>query len=131
MVIRPKYFLLFQTIGFVFVFLGMLWQFARHDSFPALLDLAAGLFILAIWETSFISLRNGVLTKRVLLIPTTSFPVGDIRSVEPHKQNQKWGNGTVVNVWSATRRKITVNLNKPAPFLALLREQAPQAEFLL
>ena len=107
----------------------------RNDSFyrdfvaPFYLVLAA-LFIVT-WLTSFTTLADGVLTKRIFLYPLASFPVGEIASIQPHPKNGKWGYGTVFVVWSKDGGKMTLQPNRPEAFLALLREQAPQAEYLL
>ena len=49
---------------------------------------------------------------------------------ELDKKNGKWSYGTVINVFASNGKKLTLQPNKPAPFLKMLHEQAPQAEYL-
>jgi len=86
---------------------------------------------LILWATTYTTLSNGILTKRILFLKLRSFPVGEIDSIQPHRKNGKWSYGTVIEVWSKGGSKLTLQPNKPKPFLTSLKEQAPQARFLL
>jgi len=97
---------------------------------PFYLGLAA-VSILA-WSTTYTTLSEGVLTKRIFLVPYRSFLVDEIESVQqPHKNSGKWVYGAVIVVCSKSGKKLTLQPNKPEAFLALLRKEAPQAAYLL
>ena len=90
----------------------------------------AGFSLLA-WLTTYTKLDGGTLTKRIFLLPFRKFPVDRIERIQPHKKNGKWGYGTVVNVFSQSGEKLTLQPNRPRRFLEMLRQQAPQAIYLL
>ena len=90
-----------------------------------------GILLLILCLTTFTTLQDGFLTKRILLFPFRRFPVEQIERVEPQKNNGKWSYGVVMNIWSVKGQKLTLQPNDPEPFLELLREQAPQAKFLI
>jgi hypothetical protein len=87
---------------------------------------AASLAIL--WSSTYTTLSNGLLTTRVLFF-VRRISIGEISRITPHKMSGKRGNGTVVNIFSRNGTKIT--LQPDQPFLASLRAQAPQADYLL
>ena len=89
------------------------------------------IFSILLWLTTYTTLRNGILMKQILLIPYKVLPVFDIKRVEPHKNNLKWGYGTVVIVTTKLGEELTLQPNHPTEFLAALRREAPQAEFLV
>jgi hypothetical protein len=119
----------------------MLWNFAffsvmaviietfKNDHFMVPLYLGFAALSIVTWATTFTTLKNGILEQRKFLFPFRIFPVSDIESVRPSKMNGKWTIGTVLDIYSRTGEKLTLNPNDPKPFLALLREQAPQASF--
>jgi hypothetical protein len=92
------------------------------------------LFIVALsaiaWSSIYTTLSEGVLTKHVFFIALRSFPVGEIMRIAPHEKNGKWSYGTVITVFSNNGQRLTLQPNHPEPFLALLHQQAPQAEYL-
>jgi hypothetical protein len=84
-----------------------------------------------LWSSTYTTLSNGLLTKHVLFFTYKSIHTSDISRIVPHKKNGKWSYGTVVDVFSNDGEKLTLQPNRPQPFLAMLREQAPQAAYLL
>jgi hypothetical protein len=88
-------------------------------------------FCLLTWLTTYTKLQDGILTKRFLFIPLRSFPVDTIEKIEPHSKSGQWGYGTVIEVFSESGKKLTLQPNRPKQFLELLRRQAPQATYLL
>jgi len=115
--------------------LGMICLIPRNDPFyiqfmmPIYLWIGAGLFVL--WSTTYYTLSNGVLEKHVLFLSWKRFSVEEIREVRPHRKNGEWGYGTVLEVWTKSGDKVIMQPNHPMEFLALLRQEAPQAEFML
>lgn len=119
----------------------MVWNFAfcgvlaviiemfKKDDFMVPLYLGVAVLSIITWATTFTTLKNGILEKRIFLFPFRVFPVSDIESVRPSKKNGKWTIGTVLDIYTRTGKKLTLNPNDPRTFLALLREQAPQASF--
>jgi hypothetical protein len=131
MLIRAKYhWSALLNAGFMLVAAD--WtERTKSDHFMVPFYIGVASFMLLFWSTTYTTFSNGVLTSRVFLIPFGRFAVGEIERVQPHKNNGKWGNGTVVVIWSKSGRKLTLQPNDPEPFLSMLRQQAPQAEFLL
>jgi hypothetical protein len=103
----------------------------RTDHTMVPLYLGTSCLIILAWSTTYTTLSISELTKRTFFFFLTSFPVNEIESIEPHKNNGKWGYGTVIVIWSKTGQKLTLQPNHPKPFLEMLRKQAPQAEYLL
>lgn len=131
MLIRPKYhwFALLYA-AFLFLLAIFIVEFST-DHFMVPIHLGAACSLVLMWSTTYTTLSNGILTKQIFFFPFRSFPVGEIESIRPHKKNGKWSYGTVVTIWSKTGQKLTLQPNHPKPFLELLRQQAPQAEYLL
>ena len=113
-----------------YIFAFIIEEFKRDHFMVPIYLVTASLGIL-LWSTTYTTLSNGILTKQILFFTFRSFPVGEIESIRPHKKNGKWSYGTVVTIWSKTGEKLTLQPNHPKPFLEMLRQQAPQAEYLL
>jgi hypothetical protein len=130
MLIRPKYHWLvlayaalnFACVAYVAVF--------KSDTFLLPLGLLSASFLLVVWASTYTTLSGGVLTRRVLFFPYQRIRVDEIARIAPHEKNGKWSYGTVVNVFARNGEKLTVQPDQPLPFLAALREQAPQAAYL-
>ena len=142
MLIRPKYhwILLFNTVLYLYMGIHAFFFKPSHSFEP--FYFGTSLLMILVWFGTFTTLEDGHLRKQVAFIPAADLPVTEITRIEPHKKNGKWSYGTCFIVYSApastlnllpreTESYVTLQPNKPAPFLALLREQAPQAEFLL
>ena|ERR1035438_1388828 len=131
MLIRAKYhWVLLMSAAFYFL-LALVIVTARRDHFAVPFYFGIAFFSLLAWSTTYTTLRSGILKKRILLITYRSFPVGEIESIRPHKKNGKWSYGTVVDIYSATGKKLTLQPNHPSAFLEMLRQQARQAEYLM
>jgi hypothetical protein len=131
MLIRTKnQWLLLFFAAFYSVF-AVIIEIFRTDHFMVPFYLGIASFCFLAWATIYTTLSNSILTKRAFLIPIKRFPVWEIESIRPHKKNGKWGYGTVVTIWSKSGQKLTLQPNHPKPFLEMLRQQAPQAEYLL
>jgi hypothetical protein len=117
-------------------FLSMYLVFAiytaafKADKAMVPLYLAFVLFSAITWSSTYTTLSEGILTQRVFGFPYRRFPVQEITRIVPHKKNGKWSYGTVINVFASNGKKLTLQPNKPTPFLKMLHEQAPQAEYL-
>ena len=129
--IRSRYqwvLLLLAVFDLTTAFLTLL---LREDHFIVPFYVACAIVLLLAWQTSYTSLANGVLTKRVFLVPYRTFQVDEIETIQPHPKNGKLGYGTVIELYARAGKKLTLQPNNPVPFLASLREQAPSAKFLL
>jgi hypothetical protein len=105
--------------------------FFKTDHFVVPFFILVSALFLFTWITTYTTLRSGILRKRIFLFSYRCFAVGDIESVRPHRKNGRWSYGTVIEVWSEAGKKLTLQANHPVAFLALLRQQAPQAKFLV
>ncbi len=94
-------------------------------------DLALGLVLLIGGSTWFYRLADGFLTRYFSFCPVRKVRLEDICKIAPHKFSNRWSNGLIVNVFSQTGRKLTIQAAYPEPFLTLLRTAAPQAQYLL
>jgi hypothetical protein len=129
--IRSRYqwvLLLLAALQLTTAFLTLL---LHEDHFMDLFNVACAIILLLFWKTSYTTLANGALTKRVFLIPYRAFRVDEIETVRPHPKNGKLGYGTVIELYTRAGKNLTLQPNNPAPFLASLREQAPSAKFSL
>ena len=131
MVIRAKYHWLMLFLFVLYSALALAIVKFKTDRFMAPWYAALAALCLLFWLTTYTELDGGILTKRILFLKFRSFPVGEIDSIQPHRKNGKWSYGTVIEVWSKGGSKLTLQPNKPKPFLTSLKEQAPQARFLL
>jgi hypothetical protein len=100
-----------------------------HTMVPFYVGIAV--FSLAAWMTSYTKLDKGLLTRRLFLVPYRSILVDTIERIQPHEKNGKWGHGTVIQVYSTSGSRLTLQPNHPKQFLALLRRQAPHATYHL
>ncbi len=142
MLIRPKNHWLQLFMAVLYLYMGIhSFFFKPLHSFEPFYFGSSVVFVF-LWLGTFTTLENGHLCKQVFFIPIANIPVSEFTRVEPHKKNGKLGYGTCFIVYSAlaetlsllprkTDSYVTLQPNRPAPFLTLLREQAPQAEFLL
>jgi hypothetical protein len=138
MVIRAKYHwlmiyntALFSAVGTFVLLAGVVKEDSFYTTFIGPLWLFMAAFSAIAWSSIYTTLSNGVLTKHVFFLTFRSFPVGEITRIEPHKKDGKKGYGTVFTVFSRDGKKLTLQPNHPEPFLTLLHQQAPQAEYLL
>jgi hypothetical protein len=131
MLIRPKYHWLSLLQSVLFLLFAIFIVGRRPDHFLVPFYLAISFISFVGWSTSYTTLRDGVLKRRIFLFTYRSFPVNEIASVQPHPKHGKWGYGVVVTVWSKSGKKLTLQPNHPQAFLDLLRHEASQAEFLL
>lgn len=134
MLIRPKLHWLILAIGAWDILMAALYL-TRRDPFYAQfmvpLNMFIGVLLIVAWATTFTTLSGGVLKNRKLFFWTKSIPVSEIESVEPHGKNGKWGYGMVIVVRSKSGIELTLQPSRPSPFLAMLRQQASGANFLL
>jgi hypothetical protein len=131
MLIRAKqhWLLLWNTA--VFFALGTTMLALRRDSFLVPAYFLMSSFSAILWSSTYTTLSEGVLTKKLLFFNFRTFPVDEIASIAPHKKNGRRGYGLVINVFSKTGAKLTLQPNDPELFLRLLRSQAPQAQYLV
>jgi hypothetical protein len=113
------------------ILMGVLALALKTDHFMAGIYFGVAGVLLFMWSTTFSTLRDGLLIKRIFLIPVSILPVREIEIVRPHKKNEKWSYGTVVEILSRAGTKLVFQPDHPQQFLTLLREQAPQANFQL
>jgi hypothetical protein len=71
------------------------------------------------------------LTTRNLVFIVQRFPVAEITRIATPKYKGKWILGTTVYVYSNNGKMMSLQLSRPQPFLAMLHEQTPQAEYLV
>ena len=132
--IRPKMHWLSLAIGGWNLLMAVLYL-TRRDvfdlQFMVPLNVFLGAFLIAAWATTYTTLSGGVLKNRRLLFWTKSLPVSEIESVEPHNKNGKWGYGVVIVVRSKSGERLTLQPSRPSPFLAMLKQQASAANFLV
>jgi predicted membrane metal-binding protein len=129
MLIRAKYHWLPLSLAFLDFFAAAIVGTINPDHFMVMFYLCSAGVLLLVWFGTYTTLRNGVLKRRLLFFTHRTIPVAEIDSVRPHKKNGKWSYGTVVDIYPRTGKKLTLQPNHPQPFLALLREQSPQASF--
>ena len=103
----------------------------KNDTFMVSIYLFVAAISAILWSSTYTTLSNGQLTKHIFFFTYRSIPTSDISQIVPHKKNGKWSYGTVVDVFSNHGEKLTLQPNRPQPFLEMLREQAPQAAYLL
>jgi hypothetical protein len=124
---------LMLAIGVWDILMSIVYAIPRRDPFYVQFMmpfyLFMGAFLIVTWATTFTTLRGGVLKNRKLFFWRKNIPVAEIASVEPHKRNGKWGYGAVFNVWTKSGEKLTLQPNRPVSFLAMLKQQAPEAIF--
>src|ERR1700733_14713250 len=131
MLIRSRYHWIIPYLVTMYFILALTIAELKSDHLIVPLYLALATALSIFWSSSYTTLSEGVLTKQILFITWRSFPVSEITSIIPHNKHNKWSYGTVVNIFHNSGKKITLQPNKPGPFLAMLREQAPQADYLL
>jgi hypothetical protein len=112
-----------------YIVMAVLVETVKTDQFMMLFYLGASTVLLLAWSGSYTTLSHGKLESRLFFFARRTLPFTEIESVRPHKKNGKWSYGTVVDIYPRTGKKITLQPNDPQPFLALLREQSPQASF--
>ncbi len=95
------------------------------------LSLGFDCLLLLCWSGTYTTLSGGVLEKRVLFFPWKTIAVDEITKVLPHRRHGKPRYGMVLIVCSKGGDRLTLQPNHPEPFLAMLRQQASQAEFLV
>jgi len=127
--IRPKHHWFALSLALFFMVMAVLVETIKTDQFIVLFYLGASTVLLLVWSGSYTTLSHGKLERRLFFFTLRTLPVTEIESVRPHKKNGKWSYGTVVDIYPRTGKKITLQPNDPHPFLALLREQSPQASF--
>ena len=131
--IRPKYHWFLLSISIFDLLMGIVTMIPRRDPFYAQFMSPfytfVGAVLLITWATTYTTMTGGFLQKRVLFFTWKRFNVDEIVTVEPHRKNGKWSYGTVVTIWSKTGEKLTLQPNRPVPFLAMLKQQAPGADF--
>lgn len=129
--IRPRFHWAVFALGLFYVLLAIVKSSSGRD--PFYIDFMApfGALLIVAWATTYTTLSNGVLMNRKLFFWSKCFAVSEIESVEPHQQNGKWSYGAVFNVWTKSGEKLTLQPNHPEPFLAMLKQQAPGADFRL
>jgi hypothetical protein len=129
MLIRPKYHwsgLLLS--GFQFLCAFIVLEF-KTDHFMVQLYLVSGSFIAILWSSTYTELSDGILTRRCLWF-TRCIAVREISLITPHPRNGQRGYGTVATLFTRDGSKLNLQPNLPMPFLTLLHQQAPQAEYL-
>ena len=131
MLIRPESHWLVLFYAASNLLMGIDRLCCKTDHFMELFCFGSCILMIFLWLGTFTTLEDGHLRNQFCFIPTANFPVKEITRIEPHKKNGKLGYGTIFIVRTTSGKRLTLSPNKPAPFLALLREQAPQAEFLL
>jgi hypothetical protein len=129
--IRPRYHRLALLIGFIDLLIGlvMLRKESPFLSEMGWLDVGIGTLVLVTWLGTVTTLKGGLLEKRVLFVPWKKLSVDEISRVAPHPKNGKWGYGTCLIVITKSGQSLSLQPNHPAPFLSLLRNLAPAAEF--
>jgi hypothetical protein len=127
--IRPKHHWLALSLALFFIVVAALVATIKTDHFMTLIYLGASSVLLLLWFGSYTTLSHGNLESRLFFFTRRTLPVTEIESVRPHRKNGKWSYGTVVDIYPKTGKKLTLQPNDPQPFLALLREQSPQASF--
>jgi hypothetical protein len=129
--IRTRYHWLSLLIGLENLLIGSL----IHSKGVALLsgiswlNLGLGALLPILWLGTYTTLKDGVLTKRFLFVPWKKLNIAEISRIVPHPKSGKWGYGTCLMVITKTGQFLTLQPNHPAPFLAFLRQMAPEAEF--
>ena len=131
MLIRAKYHWLCLHLAAVWFVSAFLIEEYGTDHFMVPIYMVFASSILVFWSTTYTTLSNGRLKKQILFFTFRSFPLDEIESIRPHKRNGKWSYGTVVTIWSKNGQKLTLQPNHPKPFLEMLRQQAPEAKYLL
>jgi hypothetical protein len=131
MLIRNKYHWLLLSSAVFYLALAIYITAFKSDHFMVPLYLFIAALSAILWPSTFTTLSNGLLAKRILFVAWRSIPVGDISKIVPHEKNGKWSYGTVVTVYSRNGEKLTLQPNHPQLFLAALHAQTPQAEYLL
>jgi hypothetical protein len=129
MLIRPKYHWLALSVGLFNIVMAAAVEIMKTDHFMVPFYLVLSSVLLLAWSGSYTTLSHGKLEMRQFFFARRTVPVAEIESVRPHKNNRKWSYGTVVDIYPRTGKRITLQPNDPQPFLALLREQSPQASF--
>jgi hypothetical protein len=129
MLIRPKYHWLALSMGLSYFVMAAIVGTLNPDDFMVTFYLGAAAVLFLVWSGTFTTLRHGFLKRRLIFFSHRTIPVAEIETVRPHKKNGKWSYGTVVDIYPRTGKKLTLQPNDPQPFLALLREQSPQASF--
>jgi hypothetical protein len=131
--IRPKYHWFILSIVIFDLLMGIVMMIPRRDPFYAQFMSPFYTFVgaigLILWATTCTTLSGGVLQKRVLFFTWKRFNVDEIVTVEPHRKNGKWSYGTVVTIRSKSGEKLTLQPNHPVLFPAMLKQQAPGADF--
>ena len=130
MLIRPKYHWYALAISTFYFSCALFVMAFKSDQFMVPFDLVIASFFAVLWSSTYTTLSDGVLTRRILFF-TRTFSVSEISRIAPHKRNGQRSYGTVVTVFTSDGDKLTLQPNLPGPFLALLRQQAPQAECLI
>ena len=130
MLIRPKYHWFGLCLAAFYVACAIGVEARKGGTFMVSFYLIFACFLAIVWSSAYTTLSNGVLTRRVFFFPYKRIPVADIACIAPHRKNGKWSYGTVVDVYRHDGEKFTFQPNRPEAFLAALREQAPQAEYL-
>ena len=130
MLIRPKLHWLALCMTAFFFADAIYFTAFKTDTSAAAFYLFSAAFLAILWSSAYTTLSNGLLTTRWLFFVHQKIPVGEICRIAPHKMSGKRENGTVVNIYSRNGTKITIQPAHPQPFLAALREQAPQAAYL-
>jgi hypothetical protein len=131
MLIRQKYhWIVLCNTALFFVLAIFIWTF-KNDTFMVPFYFFVATVCAICWSSSYTTLSNGLLKTQVLFFTYKSIPVSNVSRIVPHKMSGKWGYGGMVNIYSNDGEKLTLQPNRPQPFLEMLREQAPQAAYLL
>jgi hypothetical protein len=129
--IRTRYHWLSLSIGLENLLIGSLMH-SKGDPFLSRIswiNLGLGALLLVLWLGTYTTLRDGVLTKRLLFIPWKKLSIVEISRVVPHPKSDKWGYGTCLIVITKAGEVLNLQPDHPAPFLTILRQMAPQADF--